>query len=49
MKIFFFTPTKIWFRVTDPTFFGELAHDELEYAVFLPDLLTTFFLIVTSL
>ena len=49
LKNFFFTPSKKWLRVSIHTFLGELHHRELEYAVFLPNLLTTYFLILTSL
>ena len=45
MKNFFLTPSKSRCRVSNPTFLGEIDHDEPEYAVFLPNLLTTFFLI----
>ena len=50
MKIFFFvTLSKKLFGVLSPTFLGELDQDELEYAVFFPNLLNTFILILTSL
>ena len=49
MKNVVFTPFKIWCIVSNLTDPSELNYGELEYAVFLPNLLTTFFLICTSL
>ena len=45
MKNVVFAQFKIWCIVSNRTYPSELDHDELEYAVFLPYLLATFFLI----